>query len=209
MKRLALTTLAVMAIVGFVIVVSNPVHAQLPILQRGGLSECTRDGSCTVEQIIDLANNIIQWGVRICGALALFMYVLGGSWMIFSGGNSSRVERGKDIVTGTTLALFFILGSWLIIDFALRALNTKEQYRLSPLTCGSQQSCAAGYDCVNGQCKTLCSIKHPNSTEGWQCQSFTSCGVPSWEACGSGSYTNCEKNLCPGGQNNVCCYARE
>jgi hypothetical protein len=82
-------------------------------------------GSCSVEQIMDLARNIVKWGAGISGALALFMFIIGGVWMVFSVGNQSRVQRGKDILTGTTIALIFILSSWLIINFILTALGSR------------------------------------------------------------------------------------
>lgn len=111
-------------------------HAQEPVLQTGGLANCIQGdvekkipaGSCTAEQILDLINNIIKWGAAISGALALFMFVLGGIWMLFSAGNAARVDRGKEIIMGTSIALIFILGSWLLIDFTLQAL--KSRYRL-------------------------------------------------------------------------------
>ncbi len=53
-------------------------------------------GSCTAGDLFLLADNLIQWMVGVSGALALFMFIWGGIWMIFSGGNSSRVERNSD-----------------------------------------------------------------------------------------------------------------
>jgi len=141
-------------------------HAQEPVLQTGGLTDCIKDGSCKAEQILDLINNIIKWGAAISGALALFMFVLGGIWMLFSAGNAARVDRGKEIIMGTSIALIFILGSWLLIDFTLQAL--KSRYRLeggfsnTPETAGccyvdyKDGSNNTLYTCRNGQSASTC-----------------------------------------------------
>lgn len=100
-----------------------------PVFAQGVLPTCTKNGSCSADEIITLINNIVQWGVGISGALALLMFVIGGVFMLFSAGSQSRVERGKDIVIGTTISLIYILGSWLIINFTLEALSS--EYRLS------------------------------------------------------------------------------
>lgn len=94
------------------------------------LSECISNGSCGVGHFDILIGNLIRWSVGVSGALALLMYTIGGVWMIFSSGVSSRVERGKDIIKGTTLALFFVLGSWVIVSFALLALGAKPAFQL-------------------------------------------------------------------------------
>ena len=96
------------------------------IFSKSVSSSCSEKGDCNPEEIIDLVDGIVKWGAAVTGSIALLMYILGGTWMLFSSGSSSRVERGKNIITGTTIALIFILGSWLIIDFTLTALKTKE-----------------------------------------------------------------------------------
>src|SRR3989344_3280022 len=119
-------------------------------------------GNCGVEHIFILANNIIRWMVGVSGAIALAMYVMGGMWMIFSGGCSSRIERGKDILIGTSVALIFILGSWLIISFVLQAFNAQQELQLTELTCGDDKDCPQfmGCDRVANRCTSLCEIKY-------------------------------------------------
>jgi hypothetical protein len=81
-------------------------------------------GSCSIDSIFALANNLITWMAAVSGAVALLMFIIGGVWMIFSGGNSSRIERGKDILIGTSISLIFILGGWILVNFILTSLTS-------------------------------------------------------------------------------------
>src|SRR3989344_4269901 len=158
-------------------------------------------GNCGVEHILILANNLIRWMVGVSGAIALAMYILGGMWLIFSGGNSARIERGKDILIGTSVALIFILGSWLVISFVLQAFEAQSELQLVELTCGEDKDCPQFMGCLNDSCVPLCKIQHTDSK--WGCERFDQCQTPlsSYDACGGGA---CEKLLCPGAET-LCC----
>lgn len=177
----------------------------VPILQRRGLGACLMGvsepgkenrpqewkippGSCTVEQILTFASSIMDWMVAVSGAVALLMFVLGGVWMIFSAGNSSRVERGKDILTGTSIALIFILGSWVLVQFALQSLGAKQEFLLTDLQCGSNGDCPTNTTCVDKRCRDQCYTQTQGS---WQCI----------ESPGSGG---CIPNICRNA-GDVCC----
>jgi len=171
---------------------------------------CADTGDCTPENIIDLIDNIVKWGASVAGAIALLMYILGGVWMLFSGGSSTRVERGKNILTGTTIALIFILGSWLIINFTLTALRPTEIVFEERL-CGDK-ICDLRYQyCKDGAtCQDICLRKHAiDKTLGniWECVDDF-CGRISREAC-EGDEGYCELNLCGGGPDRVCCLIEE
>lgn len=206
------------------------------ILRAGNLRDCIfgveiagktpsewaiRPGSCKIEQLFDLGNNVIQWGAGVSGALALLMYIIGGVWMIFSAGNSSRVERGKDIITGTTIALFFILGSWLIIDFSIRALRG-EPYaqQLQTTTCDNPandgKSCGDNSVCYKqgcvSECARLAGLANDSrdplrvmSDGKFICQNPSNCRL-TYEECHTGSFPFCKTGMCPGDESTVCCY---
>ena len=189
----------------FILSAPQITHAQ-GILKSGNISSCVEDGSCKPDQIIDLVDNIVRWGAAVAGAIALFMYILGGVWMIFSAGASSRVERGKNIITGTTVSLIFILGSWLIIDFTLTALSTKN-LELEATTCGGE-TCDPIYQfCDNGtKCVDICVRDHESDASigfQWECTNDF-CGFADRDACANSPET-CELNKCPGGADIVCC----
>ena len=171
-------------------------------------SKCIQDGSCGAEHIFVLANNIIRWLAGVSGAVALLMYVIGGIWMIFSAGNASRVERGKDIIIGTSVALVSILGSWVIINFVLTSLGTEQSeipITIGRLECGNTQ-CLAGQTCQNNICVSRCEVERDKQdpVHEWFCQDPGKCEV-TYEECEAGAI-NCAVGLCPGGRDNVCCY---
>ena len=174
------------------------------------LSECVSEaqGNCSIQHILLLANSIIKWAVAISGSIALLMYVLGGVWMIFSQGNSGRIERGKDIIVGTSVSLIFILGGWLIIQFALQSLGARPEYQLTTTTCGTNPDCPATQRCdpKTHQCVELCKLEKADQDPDhpWQCLPFGECGIISIENC---SDPNCARNLCLSKPVDVvCCY---
>ena len=61
----------------------------------------------------------IQGAFSILGSLALVMFIYGGfQWMI-SGGNSEKVQKGKDILTWAFFGLLIIFSSYIIVKFIL------------------------------------------------------------------------------------------
>ncbi|MBI4090880.1 MAG: hypothetical protein HY422_02550 [Candidatus Komeilibacteria bacterium] len=69
-----------------------------------------------------LVNNAVKTILGIVGALALFMFVYGGMLWMTSGGNSGRIEKGKDTLIWATIGLFIIFASYAILNFILTAL---------------------------------------------------------------------------------------
>lgn len=70
----------------------------------------------------ELVNNVVRTILGIVGALALFMFVYGGMLWMTSGGNSTRIEKGKDTLIWATIGLFVIFASYAILNFILTAL---------------------------------------------------------------------------------------
>lgn len=75
-----------------------------------------------VTSVPGLINNVVKAILGIVGALALFMFVYGGMLWMTSGGNSSRIEKGKDTLIWATIGLFIIFASYAILNFILTAL---------------------------------------------------------------------------------------
>ena len=67
-------------------------------------------------------NNIIRAILGIVGALALFMFIYGGMIWMTSGGNTSRIEKGKETLIWATIGLFIIFASYAILSFIFQAL---------------------------------------------------------------------------------------
>jgi len=145
------------------------------------LNQCFQTGNCSVEHIFILSNNLIRWIVGIAGALALFMYVVGGLWMIMSAGSSTRINRGKEILIGTTIALFFMLSSWLIVNFVLQSLGSKD-FQITGNQCAASGDCSSGQVCYQQRCVEPCytrkQLAEPaDSTKRWSCTTPDNCGI--------------------------------
>jgi hypothetical protein len=232
MKHFFLTYILVMFLGG--LFAASVAYAQ-PIFERSGdkatglgttekltLMECIAGdparkipaGSCGAEHLFILSNNIIRWVVGVAGALALFMYIMGGLWMIFSAGSSTRISRGKDILIGTTIALVFILTSWLIVNLVLKGLGVSSEYNITASQCNSNGDCPNGQICYEKQCREQCYVKIQTQEKDpniqWSCKPPTDCGSiapfqPLASVADCPNASNCVPGLCSDPAT-VCCY---
>lgn len=69
------------------------------------------------ENIPELAGDMIRGLLGVTGAIALFMLVWGGIVWMTSGGNSNRVEQGKNTIVWSILGLLIIFMSYIILNF--------------------------------------------------------------------------------------------
>ena len=183
------------------------------------------NNSCAVysgNQIIDGINLLIGWGAGIAGAVALLMFIFGGVYWLTSAGSQSRIQRGKDIMVGTITALFFILGSWLLVNFIVtKVLPVRSDLQLTAACATDGDSCNGGQGtCRDGICLDYCtSLNYTSQPElgapnSWSCQSIYNCVSkkdPN-ETIGQtrttcGNSPNCQLNLCQDQPDDiVCCY---
>lgn len=169
-------------------------------------------GNCSLQQMFDAINIIIQWGTGVSGAIALLMYVIGGIFMLTSGGSQEKVTRGKNILVGTTIALFFILGSWIIVNFILNSFGATKQFQLQSECTGAKNytSCGNGIGvCYNNQCMDSCSIVDMQDPDNnWSCGTLESCGLKDYGCQGD----FCDDEISDGksksgcGPGMYCCY---
>lgn len=69
------------------------------------------------ENIPELAGDMIRGLLGVTGAVALFMLVWGGIVWMTSGGNSNRVEQGKNTIVWSILGILIIFMSYIILNF--------------------------------------------------------------------------------------------
>lgn len=74
---------------------------------------------CDITLIFTNAANIIT---TVMSGIALFMFILGGLFFIFSNGVDERVTTGKKILTGTVTGLAVVFFAWFIVNFVVRVL---------------------------------------------------------------------------------------
>lgn len=99
------------------------------------LSTCgeqtTVSGQCAdVSIFVILLIDIARYGFSIIGALALLFFIYGGFMMIISGGNSEKVEQGRNAMVAAVLGLVVAMGGYLLIRSLGELVGLKPDFRL-------------------------------------------------------------------------------
>lgn len=94
-----------------------------PVL-AGGLVPCGGIGqtACQTCDVVKLTNNVVEWLVIVMGTLAAIIIVYAGVQLVISGGNQAAMESAKSMMTNVIIGYVIILGAWLVIDYAMKAL---------------------------------------------------------------------------------------
>lgn len=89
-----------------------------PIGSRVGLGEA------------DLKNtviNIIRWILGILALLAVVFVIYGGFMWLTSGGDESKIEKAKKIISGAVVGLIIVILAWAIVIFVARTTSNVTQ----------------------------------------------------------------------------------
>jgi hypothetical protein len=122
MKQLLLSLLIITALAGPALFVSAQTDPKAP-----GTTD-PKTAPSTVEltnplgkgtTVPSLIGRVINAALGIVGSLALLMFVYGGFTWMLSGGNSSAVEKGKNILIWATLGLVIIFVSYALVNFII------------------------------------------------------------------------------------------
>ena len=84
---------------------------------------CKANGSCTLNDFVQLGVNVANWILGIVGSLALLFLIYGGLMMIISGGSSEKTGQAKTILTNAVIGLIIVFTSWVIINFTVSVLT--------------------------------------------------------------------------------------
>ena len=193
-----------------------------PFMQ-GITKACGNAGNCELTDITTVFANVGNYVVGIIGAIVLLMYVLGGVYMMTSGGKQERVAKGKKFITISTTGLLIVMFSYLGI-FALRGTLqygavaiTDEGYVVCTGPQNEGELCGLNEKCdAYGGCKTLCELDKGGPTTSqistiygeetitkvWQCHDKT---IEDFDGGYVPDVSGCISNLCPGGKNIKCC----
>lgn len=187
-----------------VLVLPLTAHAQGGFL--AGISEsCWKQGNCELEDILQVFVNVANFILSIVGSIALLLFVVGGFFMIFSQGESSRTQKGKNFITGALVGILIVFGAYTLIYGLESALKTGTfsggsgacDADTAGQECGTNMICTELYY-TDGtpesfyQCITKCEI---NKGTTWQCKSASIAEDVEYVS-GSG--------LCPDEENDIC-----
>jgi len=70
-----------------------------------------------------IIGNVIKAVLGVVGAIALFMFVYGGMYMLTSAGSPEKVKKGKDVLIWAVIGLAVIFGSYYLVDFAIKGIT--------------------------------------------------------------------------------------
>ncbi len=89
-----------------------------------GLVPCggAEQNPCTWCHFSQLAINIIDFMMYLVFPLAAVMIVIGGIFIMTSGGSSARFSKGKEMITGAVIGILIALLSWIIIDTIIQTI---------------------------------------------------------------------------------------
>ncbi len=134
-------------------------------------SECLDDKAenCGLTEMVELFANLYNFFLKYLGALALLLFVIGGIQFITAGGNQEKITKARKLLTGTTVGLVIVMGSFVIIQQIQKALTVDESYQIKSTgvkaacsieggTCAaynSQEECEENnpdHECLSGLC---------------------------------------------------------
>ena len=125
--------------------------------------ECLDDKAenCGLTEIVELFANLYNFFLKYLGALALLLFVIGGIQFITAGGNQEKVAKARKLLTGTTVGLIIVMGSFVIIQQIQKALTVEEDYQIK--STGVKAACSIeGGTCAIYNSKEECEENNPD-----------------------------------------------
>ena len=92
----------------------------MPLLAGAAQLDNPLGNGATFESVI---SKVITAAVGISGVLALIAFIVGGiNWMI-SGGDSSKIKKGKDMMIWAVMGIVIIFSAYAILTFIFTTLG--------------------------------------------------------------------------------------
>lgn len=121
-KSLKLLSLGFLSL--FLLAIAMPSNAAI-------LPFCTYTGNCQTCDFAELFINLANYGFTMIGGVALFMFVIGGIYLVMGGSNTESLTRGKQIITAAIVGMIIVLSAFLIVNFVVTAIAGSENINLS------------------------------------------------------------------------------
>jgi len=74
--------------------------------------------------IYDLIGRIVKALLGVAGSASLLMFVYGGFQYLVSGGDATKVKKGKDTLVNAALGLAIIFGAFMVVNQLITYLTT-------------------------------------------------------------------------------------
>lgn len=190
----------------------------VPLTVNAGIlsASCIEDGSCDLDEGFQVFVDLAQWGLGILGSMALLFFIYGGLIWLTSGGNTTKIDKGRKVMINTLIGIIIVFTAYLSVNFILGGLGKGRYESLNKISASQQGSTD---ECVNknendyckndiGICKdTECvdrcgqDPKEPE-TIGMQCRDRSECAVD------NNDDPVLVSGLCFGSYNRVCCFPK-
>ena len=112
--------LIIIFVFSFALITKSALAENIVLVPDGGKKAT---GSYELNDVVQLGLNASQWILGIVGSLALLFFIYGGFTFLISAGNSAKVDEGKKIIVGAVIGLVLVFSSYLIIQFAMKAMG--------------------------------------------------------------------------------------
>lgn len=118
MRYTVLATAFSLSLISFALLATAP---DISYAQAGGLVPCNGP-ECNICHLTQLAQNFIEFVVRITFIAAALLFAYAG-FLFFTGGTSpDRITNARKIFTNTFVGIVIVLTSWLVVDVILKTL---------------------------------------------------------------------------------------
>ncbi len=172
-------------------------ESEVGAFMKGITKDCGNLGNCELRDIMIVVANVGNFVLGVVGGLVLLMYIIGGIFMLSSGGNPTRIDKGKKFLKISTTGLVIILFAYIGISTLMATLTGAEIGTEIQIDCtdplNDGEACLDASVCKAGVCQTMCSAVNGAP---WSC-------TPNEQANRDG-YT-CKGTPCPGGSETTCC----
>ena len=154
------------------------------VFLSGVSNECYNAGDCDFQDIMGMIVNIAKVILKVVGAIALAMFVLGGLLWLTSAGKQQQVAKGKKILVNALIGLFIVFFAWSIIALLGNVLGIRSEYQLEKINIPAT---------IPDDCG------HTDDTENYKCMI-----KEDWEVCEGDGLCICKENHCGIGTEKCC-----
>jgi uncharacterized BrkB/YihY/UPF0761 family membrane protein len=106
----------------FIILTFLPCTVLAGVTGVGGDSPTTLDDPIGIKSPQALIGQVINVALGLVGSVALLMFIYGGFVWMFSMGNTTKIQKGKDILLWSTAGLVVIFSAYALVKFVLQKI---------------------------------------------------------------------------------------
>ncbi len=88
------------------------------VVEARGLVPCGGEGEdkCQMCHFVQLGQRILEWFILVSASIIAVMFAWGGFEWVMSGGNTGKIQKGKDKMINALIGFLIILGAYLVVN---------------------------------------------------------------------------------------------